>query len=247
MRQFRFITERHNLTPGSSVLLTDEEASHANRTLRLSKGDEIFLFNGEREYRAVLKRVAKDAVMAEILEEVTDNRPDRNLFISLYVGMPKVKHFETILEKCTELGVTRFVPVSTEYSIMKPEDLPKKYKRWKKIVATACKQSERIDIPEISEPISFSESIKDATSNQKNYLFTLNRNEFEFPKLKKSKGDFKRIGIFIGPEGGFSPSEINNANEFKHIDTFTLFDEILRTETAAISSVSIVRFLHEIA
>jgi 16S rRNA (uracil1498-N3)-methyltransferase len=247
MRQFRFITERHNLTPGSSVLLTDEEASHANRTLRLSKGDEIFLFNGEREYKAVLKRVAKDVVMAEIIEEVTDNRPDRNLFISLYVGMPKVKHFETILEKGTELGVTRFIPVNTEYSVIKPEALPKKYKRWEKIVASACKQSERIDIPEIAQPISFAESIKDATSNQKNYLFTLNRGKKELQKLKKITDESKRIGIFIGPEGGFSPSEVEEADEFKHINTYTLFEEVLRTETAAISAVSIVRFLYEMS
>lgn len=246
MRQFRFITERHNLTIGSSVLLTDEEASHAHRALRLTKGDEVFLFNGEREYKAILTKVSKEAVMAEITEEVTDQRPDRNLIMTIYIGMPKIKHFETVLEKATELGVFRIVPVITEYSIIKAEDLPKKYDRWQKIVETACKQSERIDIPKITEPMLFEDAVNHAKENNEiSYFFTLDRTQNNFGKISQTKTKHKNIGIFIGPEGGFSPSEITKVSNIDNIKLNVLFDEVLRTETAAISAISIVRFIEE--
>lgn len=250
MRKFRFKTERHNLRPGSSVLLTDFEAEHAHRVLRLKKGDEIYLFNGIKEYRAELKLVSKDAVMAKIIEETSNtlSAHSRGVEYTLFLGMPKIKSFELILEKASELGVTNIVPILSEYSVIKEESFEKKIQRWEKIMLTACKQSERVDVPELSAPVSFSDGVEHALNEiDANYIFSLPRDsKYSFTDLKNIEinKEHQSVGIFIGPEGGFSPNEHELSIE-KGLHLTTLFPEILRTETAVISALSVLRFLYE--
>ncbi len=197
---------------GSSVKLPDFESKHILKSLRLKKGDEIFLFNGEKEYKAKLKFVSKDAVMAEIIEEVR-LVSDKNFKIDLIQGLSKAKSFEFILEKATEIGVNNIIPMETEYSVVKIEDkIEGKQERWERIVISSCKQAERINIPTISKAIKV-ENIEEVSKNYDFLLAFVTESDERIginEILSQISGrDHAKVAVLIGTEGGFSPSEIH--------------------------------------
>ncbi|GAB4287134.1 MAG: 16S rRNA (uracil(1498)-N(3))-methyltransferase [Candidatus Dojkabacteria bacterium] len=244
MRKLRFFTERKNIRTKSSVLLQEFEAEHIRSTLRLSKGDEIYLFNGEKEFRAKLKLVSKGAVMAQVIEEIKVH--EDKIDLHLFQGLSKAKSFEFILEKATELGVTKIIPLETEYSVIKIDEdkTPKKVERWGKIMRSAAKQSERVSIPEITEPVKFYSSLERTFLEDYDYVIFTNpgeeQNLIDFCNEILVTDKKIRIGAFIGPEGGFSPFEIEAAKKVKDIKFVSLSQNILRVETAAILAAGVI-------
>lgn len=238
MRRFRFYTDRDKLRIGSSVKLPDFEEKHILKSLRLKKGDEIFLFNGIKEYKAKLKLVSKDAVMAEITEEYRDSSEEFEKEITLFQGLTKAKSFELTLDYATELGVNTIVPVKTEYSVIELErKAEKKFERWGKIILSAVKQCERVSIPKLHEPIDFSE-IKDLLGGFDIVLFCVTEVEdrISLGEIREEieEEGFKKIGVIIGPEGGFSEGEIGLLKDKSNVRLVRLHRNVLRSELGVV-------------
>lgn len=251
MRLNRFFTERKNIRIGSSVKLSDSDISHIKKVLRLTKGDKIIVFNGEKEFLATLKVVSKDVIMVVLNELLQDqvNTQDHFAKITLFQGLLRAGKFDTVIEKTTETGITSIVPMETDFSQTKVEVIERKLERWNKLAIAASKQSERISVPEIYQGITFKE-VKNLLSDfDVVYFVTIPRkkiaesleaqplNQIEVDKFKNN------IAFLIGPEGGFSPAEHKMAKEWGL--TFVYLDSpVLRSETASIVFTSLFRFIY---
>jgi len=253
MRLNRFFTPRKNLRINSSVKLEDSDVKHIRKVLRLSKGENIIIFNGEDEYSAELTLVTREVVTAKLKELLKSEKASEkgSVNISIFQGLLRAGKFDFIIEKVTELGASNIVPVECEFSQMKSDAAANKVTRWQKIAVAAAKQSERVSVPEVFNPISFEDILKAKEEFDEILFFTIPRKNI--PESLESKNldlnslnSKKKIAIIIGPEGGFSPKEHKFAKEngFKFV---TVGNNVLRSETAAIIFTSLVKFLLDLS
>ena len=227
------------------VRLELETAHQIIRVFRLSSGDEIsILDNSGSEYHVRIDRISGGIVEGAIIDTATGNL-EPSIHVTLYQGILKGEKFEWILQKGTELGVCQFVPMICSRSI--PRHTEKWYldkrARWNKIVTEASEQSGRTRVPVISDPKSFQDACLEASLPSIVSIIP-----WEQEVDKKLKDAIRNIGsdsigILIGPEGGFDKSEISLAWS-KGITPVTIGKRILRAETAAIATLSII--FHEL-
>lgn len=203
------------------------------------------VFDGSKEYECMVTAIAKDKINAKILK-IRKQNSARGLEITLVCAIPKRAKIEYIIEKCTELGVKKIIPVITDRTIVKLEGERSlaKLKRWQKIAMEASQQSGRISFPEISQALKFSEVL----SGVNEYDLAL------IPNLKSGNKNIKDVFenfngksaiIFIGPEGDFSDKEINLA-EKNGCQGVSLGGLVLKVDTAAIAIASFLRFSYDI-
>lgn len=223
-----------------NVYLEGEDAKHIKTVLRSRVGEEIVVTDGQgMDYHCHLSELEPRVIAAIDHKAVCESEP--NTKITLYQGLPKADKMELIIQKCVELGIDRIVPVSTERAIVKldkKED--KKIARWQKIAESAAKQSGRGKIPEIASVMKFGEALQEA----KDLDGAIIPYEREMENgLRQFVGRFsgESVGIFIGPEGGFSEEEIEKATDLG-VMPITLGKRILRTETAGMTTVSILLY-----
>lgn len=245
------------------IRITGEDVNHILNVLRLTVGDEITISDGSsRDYLCKISdycgdnsRFGEPAVIADILD-ITGSNAELPADIYLFQGVPKGDKLETIIQKCVELGVYSLIPVMMERTIVKLDDKKKEKKinRYNAIAESAAKQSRRGIIPKVLDYMSMNEAISFAESQMDIVLFPYElaegmdvsrdiiNNIVNEAKLKNSDNEKLSIGIFIGPEGGFSESE---AKALEDIDakTMSLGHRILRTETAGMTVMSILSFL----
>ncbi len=217
--------------------IVGEDVSHISRVLRMSSGDSIIVCDGEgNDYDAIITSVSKTEVVAEIKGKyVCDAEPCVDVI--LYQALPKQGKMEYIIQKNTELGVKRIVPVYTKRCVVKPSD---KTDRWLKVAESAAKQCGRGIIPEVLPTITFDEAIK----QMKECDLALMPYECEEDVTLKSvlkSAEYKTVSIFIGPEGGFDLKEVEIAKD-AGIKTVTLGKRILRTETAASAVLPVIMY-----
>ena len=242
----KFFIEKNNILNGRTCV-TGGDAAHIAKVLRLTKGCVLTLCDGEgTDYSAVITRLAKN----EVQFDITDSRPclaEPALSVTLFQGLPKQGKMDFIIEKCTELGISRIVPVSARRCVAAVRDAKaeeKKLARWRKIAAEAVKQCGRGIVPEVTGVMTLGEAISVAKSLDLNVAAY--ENERDLP-LKSAllaahgKMDPKSAGIFIGPEGGFEPEEIE-AFRAAGIPAVTLGRRILRTETAGCAVLTAVMY-----
>jgi 16S rRNA (uracil1498-N3)-methyltransferase len=229
------------------IELKSDEAHHISKVMRLQAGDEINVFDGTKEYAGIIEKSTATKVIIRILSSATHSLKDI-LNITLAVGLPKYKKMDFIIQKATELGVKRIVPIRTQRSLIDFDDktASKKVTRWQQIAVSACKQCGRIDIPEILLPLKFKEAVSlnaeydiafagwvsEKSQSLKSYL------------SKKNASKKSRIICYIGPEGGFSKKEVELMSE-NDIETVSLGQRILRCETAAMYVLSALSFYFE--
>lgn len=221
------------------AFLRGQEARHALKVLRLKKGDEIIVFDGEgKEYLAVIDAASPTSVKVKILEEINVNR-DSPLHSTLFMGITnKLQKFELALQKATELGVTEIVPVicnrSSNAQLVK--NWEGKLRRWREITVNAAKQCGRNVLPYIKEPIKLPEIETNADLS-----FVL------WEKGGKSLKDYQSysansVSFVVGPEGGLEKEEIELLKE-KGFKPIYLGKRILRAETAAIAGMALIQFI----
>ena len=214
-----------------------EDVSHISKVLRMSAGDNIIVCDGEgNDYDAIITSISKTEVIAEITGKyVCDAEPCVD--VTLYQALPKQGKMEYIIQKNTELGVNKIVPVYTKRCVVKPSD---KTERWSKVAESAAKQCGRGIIPKVMPVISFDEAVK----QMKEYDLALMPYECEDEcGLKKvlQSSKYKNVSVFIGPEGGFDLKEVEAAIN-SGVKTVTLGKRILRTETAASAVLPIIMY-----
>ncbi|HNZ55125.1 MAG TPA: RsmE family RNA methyltransferase [Candidatus Paceibacterota bacterium] len=213
---------------GEFLVWRDRELAHQlKNVLRLDGDKVVFLFNGRGEEATVSLAEIKDEDLRFKILSVQSAKELGNK-ITLYVSLLKRDNFEFVVQKATEAGVLAIVPIVAARTVKQGD----KTERWQIIAKEAAEQSGRLIVPKVCEALSFDEAIRVAAeSHELNILFDLNG-----AKLKKVDGN---IGIFVGPEGGFSPAEIGLAQE-KGFSKFSLGDFTLRAETAAIIGTFVI-------
>lgn len=220
---------------GDAVFLRGEDRHHLLNVLRQGPGAEITVLNGKgEEYLVGITEVTAEQVNGKILKKV-ERQTEPRLKITLVQSLPKADKFEWILQKNTELGVSRFQPVFTERSNIKlaPETRQRKLERWNKIIREAAEQSGRQRIP-VLEPI---RNWDEVISDFKDCLVLIPWENETIQSLKKvleyEQEIPKQVRVLIGPEGGFSLKEVEEAKERGAVPV-TLGPRILRTETAGL-------------
>lgn len=236
----RFFAYKGQIAEGSFII-EGGDAAHIATVLRGKAGDEIIICDGEgTDYYCTIAEVDKKRVVAQIDRSyATESEP--RVKITLYQGLPKSDKMELIIQKCVEIGLTRIVPVKTEFAVAKidgKED--KKIERWQKISESAAKQCGRGIIPKIDRAMTFSEALADSRCCDGRIIPYENERENSIKTFARSfKGG--SIAVFIGPEGGFSPKEIEAARA-DGVTSITLGKRILRTETAGLVTGTILLY-----
>jgi 16S rRNA (uracil1498-N3)-methyltransferase len=174
---------------------------------------------------------------ATILEERPTTGGDEGEIV-LYQAVPKRRHMDLVVEKATELGVSRIVPLYTERSVVRLSEGDGKARRWRRVAEAAARQSLRLRIPEVSESVSFSEGAQEAGETG-----VLLHNEAELPPLEDVLPG-PVVGLFVGPEGGFGDGELATARE-AGLSLASLGPYRLRTETAGMVAVARARAVVE--
>lgn len=212
--------------------ITGEEAVHISRVLRMKKGDEVTLCDGEGMfYEAVLKDFSDKRVTAEVVS-LRKAETEPSVKVTIFQGVPKNPKLETIVQKATEIGVVRIVPMDTIRAVAKL-DKAAKVDRLRKIAREAAKQSKRGVIPEVTDSMSFKEAVKMAAQADLAIIPYEEEREVSLKCALQGKKP-QSVSIMIGPEGGFEKEEIALAKE-AGIISVTLGKRILRTETAPLA------------
>lgn len=220
----------------NSVILKGEDRHHLLNVLRRGPGDEITVLNGKgEEYLVRITEATVDQVKGEIVKQM-ERQSEPRVKITLVQSLPKADKFEWILQKNTELGVSRFQPVFTERSNIKLDQAAqsRKLERWNKIIQEAAEQSGRQIIP-VLEPIRRWSEMLAAYSGAGLVLIPWEGESGQSLKqvLERQPGIPGSVTVLIGPEGGFSLKEVEEAKE-KGAIPVTLGPRILRTETAGL-------------
>ncbi|HEY8411385.1 MAG TPA: 16S rRNA (uracil(1498)-N(3))-methyltransferase [Pyrinomonadaceae bacterium] len=216
-----------------SVTLTTDEARHLREVLRLKPGDEVSVFDGEgKEFRARVVQARRESAELELQNELEPARPESPLRITLAVALLKGEKFDLVVQKATELGVTRVVPLVTRYADIKlrdEADANKRVARWHRIALEAAKQCGRAVVPEVCAPQPLGAILKNPC-----LLFS----EKGGRGLTQIETD--EITAIIGSEGGWSDEELDEARA-AGVEIVTLGGRILRAETAAITAAALLQ------
>lgn len=221
----------------SSILLDAEESHHLSRVLRLLPGATVFVFDGNGiEYECEVTRVHKDAAELNVIARLS-NEVESPLQLTLGQALIKGDKFDWVVQKATELGVTRIVPLITEHSeFRKAENRDTRLQRWRRIALEATKQCGRrklIELAEVQEFVNFCM----AEANHACFIFS----ERSGKRLAENAST-NAVSLAIGPEGGWSEDELNLAESHGFLSVH-LGNRILRTETAAVSAITLTQYL----
>jgi 16S rRNA (uracil1498-N3)-methyltransferase len=222
--------------PFKNDALTIEEnriVFQAGKVLRMKKGDFFHVFDGEKEFLVQLEGIEKRKLTVKRAEEVK-NEAEPAVKLSLYQGIPKKPAlFELIVQKATEIGVTEIFPLVTERTEKRRMS---KFERLQMIALEATEQCGRMKIPTIRHPVNFEDAVKKLSNGFIAYEYEGTKFLTDYSAELK---DASEIQLIIGPEGGLSEKEVSMAKTAK-IKPFSLGPRILRTETAAIATLSLL-------
>lgn len=243
---FRFFVEADQLN-SEPVQIAGEDYNHIRNVLRMKPGEEVLLCDGsDKEYLCRIEGFdeAEQKVLL-CIKDVFGNARELPAEITLFQGYPKGDKLETIVQKAVELGAFEIVPVSMKRCVVKLDEkkAAKKVERLNAISLSAAKQSKRGRIPEVKKVMSLMEACEYAKDMDYVLLPYENAEGMAAARqlIQEAKGK-KRIGIFIGPEGGFEPSEVEMIKAIGG-ETMSLGHRILRTETAGMTILSLLMFL----
>ncbi len=232
-----FVNENERV--GDIFYINENNHNHIKNVLRMTVGDEFFVSCGGESHLCKIKEITESETTAEIICENAQNT-ELPCEIILFQGLPKADKLELIIQKCVELGISEIVPTEMHRSVVRLDDKKKKSKisRWQAISESAAKQSKRNSVPIVKDVLSFGEAVKRASELDLFLVPYESKNGMKSTKnaLCKIKKGIK-IGILIGPEGGFEENEIEKAIKAGG-EVISLGKRILRTETAAITAVS---------
>jgi len=229
------------LTTGISVTLTSGAATHVGKSLRLVDNDELHLFNGDGfDYRGRITRTGRNKIVVAIDERVPC-MTESPLPITLLQGVCRNPRMDILIQKSTELGVHRIVPISCQRSVARIEAAraSRKTEHWRKIAISACEQCGRASIPTVEPPCKPADAFAKYVPADASKLLPDPAGRHE---IRAELRPNQPVALLIGPEGGLTDEEIAAAKDagFK---TVRLGPRILRTETAPITALSIIQFL----
>ncbi|MEE8885712.1 MAG: 16S rRNA (uracil(1498)-N(3))-methyltransferase [Eubacteriales bacterium] len=243
---YRFFVEKYQMDEGQ-VTITGEDVNHIRNVLRMRRGDTVLVSTGDEwEYTCTIERFEDDAVILRVQDA---SRPGKELEskIWLFQCLPKGDKMETVVQKAVELGAFAIVPVSSARCVMKLDERRgvQKVARWNAISEAAAKQSKRLIIPEVKPVMRFKDALKMAQDiDVKLIPYERQDGMAGTRKILNAITPGQSVAVIIGPEGGFDDAEVKEAQE-SGFEPITLGKRILRTETAGMTTLSILMYLLE--
>ena len=213
--------------------LNKPQSHYLTKVMRIKVGENFSLFNSNGEWLAKIKEISKGIIEFIVIEKLRQKSNDKEIWLAF--SPIKSNYFNFMIQKSTELGVTRFIPIIFDRTIVRKINK----ERLEKIIIEATEQSNRINIPTLEKP----QNLKNFLSNNSkkiDLVFTdLNS---EKKKLEINKEANKPLCAIVGPEGDFSEKERELILKFKDVKSININQNILRTETATISIISIINY-----
>ena len=222
-----------SLSINLSSKLNKIQSHYITKVMRIKSGENFSLFNENGEWQVKINQISKGIVEFLVLKKLREKVQEVDLWLAF--TPIKSNYFNFMIQKATELGVTKFLPIISERTVVRKINT----ERLKKIIIEASEQSNRLTIPKIEETETLESFLK---KNQKlNIIFgDINTSN---SKLDSKKFNNSPICILIGPEGDFSENERQKIKKFENIHSLKLNNNILRTETATISALSIINYI----
>ena len=215
--------------------LTREQSHYVKDVMRLKTGDSFSAFNSQGEWNAIIESYEKDGARIKILKKVRNKKSEKNVWLAF--SPIKQNPLNFMIQKTTELGIQKFIPVVCERSVVNDINI----ERIKKIIIESSEQSNRLSVPEITKKESLKNFLKLFPKNGCIIFCDINCNKSNFKNIlsKKIKGP---VCILVGPEGDFSENERQLIIELNQTCSLSLASNILRAETAAIAATTIINF-----
>ena len=227
------------------ILITGPDVNHIKNVLRMKPGEEISVSNGVdgKEYRCGILTLEQERIVCE-LRFVKEDGVELPSKVYLFQGLPKGDKMELIVQKAVELGVYQIIPVAAKRCVVKLDEKKAgaKIARWQGIAEAAAKQSKRAIIPQVTKVLDFTQAVKVAVDMDVRMIpYELAEGMEKTRELMGSLKPRQSIAVFIGPEGGFEETEIQEALA-NGIEPVTLGKRILRTETAGMTVLSWIMY-----
>ena len=223
-----------SIEENSTSLLSKEHTHYVVNVMRLKRGSNINFFNSEGEWKSEIIFLNKDRVEVKIIEKIKQPKELSN--IELAICLVKKNPMENILQKATELGVSKIIPIISERTEVKELN----HDRANKIVIESTEQSNQLSPPKISEVTKLKDFLNNLDGSSKLLFADVNSTQnLKAETLKQGNP----ISVLIGPEGDFSPSERDLILGNSNVTSFTISRNILRSDTAVISAISLVNFI----
>jgi 16S rRNA (uracil1498-N3)-methyltransferase len=227
------------LTAGSRHTLTGDAASHIARVLRLAAGDPLTVFDGRGgEHAARIEALRKGAIVIHVGERSADER-ESPLTLVLAQGVSRGERMDWVVQKATELGVTRIAPLLTERSVVRLDSrqAERKLQHWRGVAVAACEQCGRNRIPEIATPIGLDDFLRQVGEARSTRLLLSATGQLDIGEVPAPN---EAVIVLIGPEGGLAPSEQGAARQAGFL-AVRLGPRVLRTETAAVAALTLLQ------
>ena len=238
----RFFADAQGITDGV-VCLEENDARHALRVLRLEKGELCVVMSDGARYAAQIEEIEDETVRCRILEPM--DTTESELAVTLYQGLPKQEKMELVVQKLTELGGARVVPVAMGRCVVQlnAKDGAKKQERWQKIAREAAKQSGRALVPEVEAPISMKELLERLPKHEAALIPWEDASGRSLRSFHEERPEVRDVALVIGPEGGMSSEEVALMSDVGALPV-TLGPRILRTETAGMTALAVLLALY---
>tara|TARA_B000000437_G_scaffold110472_1_gene80281 strand:+ start:357 stop:1067 length:711 start_codon:yes stop_codon:yes gene_type:complete len=226
-----FSSERLSLNLNSK--LNKSQSHYINKVMRIKVNEKFSLFNSLGEWEAKINEIIKGVVEFTIVKHLRSQENPKEVWLAF--SPIKSNYFNFLIQKSTELGTTKFIPIITDRTIVRKINI----KRLEKVIIESCEQSNRLKIPIIEKPLSLENFIK---INQNLDIIFCDLNAGSKTINKNILKNQKPLCVLIGPEGDFTENERKKILELNNVQSVKINENILRSETAAISALSIINF-----
>lgn len=239
----KFFVNSQNISD-THIMIDGENVNHIKNVLRLQIGDEIIINDRQgHDYKCIINAIEQGTIIA-LIDSVTHSLSEPQVEVILFQSLIKGEKMDWVIQKAVEIGVTKIIPICTTRCVVKIENPKKtisKVERWNKIAESAAKQSGRGVVPEVFAPITFLEGLNYTQQNDLCALIPYEK-EYEVGIRKVlNTTEAKSFGIFIGPEGGFTEQEIQEALH-QGVHSVSLGNRILRSETASLVTLANIMY-----
>ena len=214
--------------------LNNPQSHYLSKVMRVKIGENFSLFNKKGEWVAKIDKISNGIVEFSILKQLRKSESSKEIWLAF--SPIKSNYFSFMIQKATELGITKFIPIIFERTVVRKINQD----RLNKIIIEASEQSNRINIPLLEKPQNLKEFL---SKNIKKIDLIFTDLNSKNKKLEVNKLDNKPLCIIVGPEGDFSEKEKDQISNFKEVKSIKINENILRSETAAISAISIINYI----
>lgn len=242
----RLYCPSQNISGGKITIDDRGQVHHARDVLRLKLNEEVIVFDDKgNEYSSILEKALPGSMVFDIKGRSKFLRNPKKVAITVACAIPKDSRMDEVIDKLTQLGVERIIPMETERVIVKLDKHKKELRleRWRKIALNASQQSQRNTLPILGPVRNIKELLSEAATFDLKLIPTL-AGERRPLKEVLSGAKAKEILVMIGPEGDFTDAELETARKYGCIPV-SLGDSVLRVDTAAIAAAAFIRLYHE--